>query len=541
MPFDRAAPVHAPVPQATVPDASVEPTPLLEMRKVTKRFPGVVANDGVDLAVRSGEVHALLGENGAGKSTLMHILYGLQAPDEGEILLRGRPVRFRSPRDAMASGIGLVAQHFHLARRHTVAENLALAMPDAPALFPARHVRGRARELAERYGFEIDLGARVAALSPGEQQRVEILKALLQGAEILILDEPTSVLTPQETERLFGVLHRMRQEGKGIVFITHKLEEVLKAAQRVTVLRGGRVVGRLEAQGATAGQLATLMVGREVGRGRRGGRSAPGGPRLRVRDLVVRNERNEPRLDGVSFDVGRGEILGVAGVAGNGQAELGGVLTGMVRAQAGTVHLDDADVAGLNVRGLFERGVVHIPEDRNEMGVVGSMRVAENLVLRRHRQRPFAKGSLLDWREVSRNADAAIRDYEIAAPGRDTVTRQLSGGNVQKVILARELGGAPGLVVASHPTYGLDVAAAELTHRLLRGQRDAGAAVLLISEDLDELLELSDRILVLFRGRVMGVVDADGAQRERIGLMMAGSSGGGEAPAAAHPGRARAS
>jgi simple sugar transport system ATP-binding protein len=495
------------------------------MRGVTKRFPGVVANDAVDLTVAPGEVHALLGENGAGKTTLVHILYGLQAPDEGAVLVRGRPVRFRSPRDARAAGIGLVAQHFHLARRHTVAENLALSLPGAPAWRPTRALRAPVAELADRYGFEIDLNARVGALSPGEQQRVEIVGALLQGAQLLILDEPTSVLTPQEADRLFAVLARMKTEGKGVIFISHKLDEVLAVADRVTVLRGGKVVASLDAAGVGAGELATLMVGRSVARGRARSGRPQGNVRLSVRDLRVRGERGETRLDGVGFDVRGGEILGVAGVAGNGQAELSQVLTGLRAPDGGRVRLDGEEVAGAGVRDLFARGVVHIPEDRNEMGVVGAMRVAENLVLRRHRERPFSKGRLLDWREVGRHADGAIRDYQIATPSRDAVTRQLSGGNVQKVILARELGGEPALVVASHPSYGLDVAATELTHALLRQQRDRGAAVLLISEDLDELLQLADRVLVLFRGQVTGVVDAETAGREDLGLLMAGDRG----------------
>ena len=492
------------------------------MRGVTKRFPGVVANDDVDLTVARGEVHALLGENGAGKTTLVHMLYGLQAPDEGAIFVRGERMRFRSPRDARDAGIGLVAQHFHLARRHTVAENLALALPGAPAWRPTRALRRPVAELTERYGFDIDLNARVGALSPGEQQRVEILKALVQGADLLILDEPTSVLTPQEADRLFAVLERMKEEGKGVVFISHKLGEVLAVADRVTVLRGGRVVASRDAHGTNASELATWMVGRAVPRGRSEPSAPAGGVRLAVRDLRVASARGEPRLAGLSFDVRAGEILGVAGVAGNGQAELGQVLTGLRDADGGSVRLDGDEVAGAGVRDLFARGVVHIPEDRNDMGVVGAMRVQENLVLRRHRERPFAKGRMLDWREVGRHADGAIRDYQIATPSRDAVTRQLSGGNVQKVILARELAGEPALVVASHPTYGLDVAATELTHALLREQRARGAAVLVISEDLDELLDLADRILVLFRGEATGVVDAATAEREDLGLLMTG-------------------
>lgn len=492
------------------------------MRGVTKRFPGVVANDGVDLAVARGEVHALLGENGAGKTTLVHMLYGLQAPDEGALYVKGKRVRFTSPRDAREAGIGLVAQHFHLARRHSVAENLALALPHAPAWRPTRALRRPVEELADRYGFDVDLHARVGTLSPGEQQRVEILKALVQGADVLILDEPTSVLTPQEADRLFAVLARMKAEGKGVIFISHKLDEVLAVADRITVLRGGKVVAARDAAGATAGDLATAMVGRAIARGRAASTRSPRGVRLAVRALRVSPERGEPRLAGVSFDVRGGEILGVAGVAGNGQAELSQVLTGLRSADGGSVLLNGEEVAGSGVRDLFARGVVHIPEDRNDMGVVGAMRVQENLVLRRHRERPFARGRLLDWREVGRHADGKIRDYQIATPSRDAVTRHLSGGNVQKVILARELAGEPALVVASHPTYGLDVAATELTHALLREQRDRGAAVLLISEDLDELLELSDRILVLFRGQVTGVVDAETAERSDLGLLMTG-------------------
>jgi len=492
------------------------------MRSVTKRFPGITANDAIDLTVARGEVRALLGENGAGKTTLVHILYGLQAPDEGAVFLHGKPVRFRSPRDAKAAGVGLVAQHFHLARRHTVAENLALALSSIPAFFPTRALAQPVQELSDRYGFEVDLEARISSLSPGEQQRVEILKALLQGAELLILDEPTSVLTPQEAERLFVVLERMKQDGKGVIFISHKLDEVLAVADEVTVLRGGRVVADKAARETNASELATLMVGRAVTRGRQENTRPEGEIRLAVKDLRVNGDAGETRLNGVSFQVRAGEILGVAGVAGNGQAELTQVLTGLKPPAGGEVTLDGEDVAGASVRDLFKRGVVHIPEDRNDMGVVGAMRVAENLVMRRHREAPFSRGRLLDWRAVGSHADEAIRDYQIATSSRNAVTRQLSGGNVQKVILARELGGKPGLVVASHPTYGLDVAATELTHNLLRDQRDRGSAVLLVSEDLDELLDLADRILVLFRGEITGIVEAQGASREAIGLLMAG-------------------
>jgi simple sugar transport system ATP-binding protein len=494
--------------------------PLLDIHHVTKRFPGVVANDRVNLTVQHGEVHALLGENGAGKTTLMHMLYGLQAPDAGTMSVQGQPVRFRSPNDARAAGIGLVAQHFHLAGRHTVAENLALAQ--SPFWRPTRHLHTRIKEIEATYGFELDLAARVNQLSPGQQQRIEIVKALLQGAQLLILDEPTSVLTPQEAEQLFRVIDTMRQDGKGIIFISHKLGEVMRIADRVTVLRGGAVAGSRNVSDTNTGELARLMVGRSIDTGRQTRTQAAGEVRLSVRDLQAARPDGEPALRGVTFDIHAGEILGVAGVAGNGQAELTQVLTGLAEPTSGNVTLDGRDASGLTVRELFDRGVVHIPEDRNHMGVVGAMRISENLVMRRHRNRPFNRRGRLDWKAVDRHADDAIRDYDIAAPSKHAVTRQLSGGNVQKVILARELSGQPGLVVASHPSYGLDVAATELTHDLLRRQRDEGAAVLLVSEDLDELLKLADRILVLYQGEAVGVVEAEASDRETLGLMMAG-------------------
>ena len=494
------------------------------MRGISKRFPGVLANDAVDLTVQAGEVHALLGENGAGKTTLMNVLYGLYQPDEGEIEIRGERQVFRSPRDALAAGIGLVAQHFHLARRHTVAENIALGLPGAPMWFPARALVRDILDLEERYGFAVDPHAKVWQLSPGEQQRVEILKALLQGAQILILDEPTSVLTPQEAERLFRVLERMKREGKAVIFISHKLDEVLAVSDRITVLRKGAVAGQLDTADATPAGLASLMMGRDVRPVRAEG--LPPGDEVAVRldDVWARNDRGIDALRGVDFELHRGEILGVAGVAGNGQAELIEVLTGLRQPRRGTITLRGEDITKYDARGLFDAGVAHIPEDRNHVGVVPTMQVAENLVLRQYRHRPFARGPLLEWKAVRAFAKESIGDYEIATPSHETTTKLLSGGNVQKVILARELSGAPELVVASHPTYGLDVAAAATTHELLLAQRRRGAAVLIVSEDLEELLKLSDRIAVLFAGRIAGIVDAADADREELGLMMAGSA-----------------
>jgi ABC-type uncharacterized transport system ATPase subunit len=497
-------------------------TPILSMRGIHKRFPGVVANDDVGFDVWPGEVHALLGENGAGKTTLISILYGLQQPDAGQIILDGEPVRLHNPRHAMAHGIGLVAQHFHLARRHTVAENIALGLADTPFLRPTRRLARRIAELGRRYGLEVDPDARVWQLSPGEQQRVEIVKALLQGARLLILDEPTSVLTPQEAEGLFGVLRRMTAEGKGVIFISHKLDEVMRVAQRITVLRKGAVVGRLEAAEATPALLARLMVGEFEPPRRK--QTEPGTEALaRLEDIWARNERGMPALRGVEFDIRAGEILGVAGVAGNGQAELVEVVSGLRRPERGRMTIGGRDVTELGVRALLDNGVALIPEDRNRMGTVPAMSVAENLVLRQYRKKPYDRGGLIDWRAVAGFARSSIDKYEIATPNQATRARLLSGGNVQKLILARELAGEPRLVVAAHPTYGLDVGAAALTHDLLLRQRERGAAVLLVSEDLDELLQLADRILVLSQGRVAGIVSAGAADRERLGLLMAGS------------------
>jgi len=495
---------------------------LLSMTDITKRFPGVLANDRVSLEVHAGEVHALLGENGAGKTTLMNILYGLYQPDEGEIRLKGEPVSFRSPKDAMSRGVGLVAQHFHLARRHTVAENIALGLSDTPFFFPVRSLKRRITELGKRYGLAVDPEARVWHLSPGEQQRVEILKTLIQGANLLILDEPTSVLTPQEAESLFEVLKTMKAEGEAVVFISHKLDEVMAIADRITVLRKGAVVASLKKSETTPAELAQLMMGREVAALHKKEKLSSNEPVLTLQNVWTKNDRGVDGLKGVSFDLRKGEVLGVAGVAGNGQGELIEVLTGLRKVTKGAVTLDDRDITGLDAKGLLEAGVAHIPEDRNHMGVVPSLSVAENLVLRQYRHKPFSKGALLDWQAVRQFADSSIAEYEVATPSQDTPTRLLSGGNVQKLILARELSGKPKLVVAAHPTYGLDVAAAALTHNVLLEQRKRGAGVLLVSEDLDELLKLADRIAVLFAGRLMGVVAVAETDREALGLLMAG-------------------
>ncbi len=498
----------------------------LALQNITKTFPGVVANDRVTLEVRAGEVHALLGENGAGKTTLMNILYGIYQPDAGEILLQGRPVRIHSPRDAITRGIGMVPQHFLLVRRHTVAENIALGLPGASTFFPARRLEQRIVELGERYSLGVDPRAYIWALSVSEQQRVEILKALLRGAEILVLDEPTSVLTPQESQGLFKVLRRMKDEGHAVIFITHKLDEVMDVADRVTVLRKGRVVDTLPIERADKRTLARMMVGREVEfrlprAAREPDGDAPLGA-LEVEDLWAHNDRGLPAVRGISFSVRRGEILGVAGVAGNGQREQVEVLTGLRRAARGRVRVLGQDVTNHSARQVFEAGVAHIPEERVRMGIVPTMSVSENLVLKGYRYAPFSRGPLLNPQAIAGFARQMIAEYEIAVSGSHTPARLLSGGNIQRLILARELSGRPGLIIAAHPTSGLDVSATEQIHTLLLRRREEGAAVLLVSEDLEEILTLSDRIAVMFGGEIMGIVSAAEANRETVGLMMTG-------------------
>ncbi|MDT7921200.1 MAG: ABC transporter ATP-binding protein [Meiothermus sp.] len=492
---------------------------LLELKNITKRFPGVVANDGVSLEVYPGEVLALLGENGAGKSTLVSILYGLYRPDEGEIRVEGRPARIGSPMDALRLGIGLVPQHPTLVNRHTVAENLALGV--GSPLLPAQRIVPLVERMAQGYGLQLDPRARVYQLSPGEKQRVEIVRALLRGAKVLILDEPTSVLTPQEAEALFRVMRELRAAGKSLVFISHKLEEVLSIADRCTVLRRGRVVGSLPKEEASKARLAELMVGRSVSFERKRQAAQVGDVVLEVEQLEARSSRNLPALRGVCFALHRGEILGIAGVAGNGQSELVEVLAGLRNPTAGSLRLLGQPLPAHPAR-LFALGVAHIPEDRIQMGTVPSMSVAENLALRTFDRPPLARGALLDPAAFLAQAEARVREYTIATPSLHTPSRLLSGGNIQKVILARELAGKPQLILAVHPTYGLDIGATEQVHRVLLEKTQQGAAVLLVSEDLEELLALCDRIGVLYRGWLKGPFAVGSLTREEIGLLMTG-------------------
>ena len=496
----------------------------IEMQGIVKRFPGVLANDRVDFSCCAGEVHALLGENGAGKSTLMNVLAGMYRPDAGEILVGGQHVAFKSPQDAIAHGIGMVHQHFMLVPPHSVAENVVLGL-DRPRFFlNLREVEERVAALGDQYGLNVNPRAKIWQLSVGEQQRVEILKMLFRGARVLIMDEPTSVLTPQEVGSLFGTLREMTGRGHTIIFISHKLDEVVAIADRVTVLRRGRVTAAaLPSKEITKASLARLMVGREVLFQIEKKPSQPGEVVLETEALCALSDRGLPALRDVSLRVCAGEILGLAGVAGNGQRELAAVLTGLHPSTSGSMRFSGA-ILGRHTRWLdIGQRLAHIPEDRASVGSMPGLSVADNLILRSFERPPIGVGWAINRSAVRQYAERLVTEYQISTPTIETPVRMLSGGNLQKVILARETSGHPELMIAVHPTRGLDVGATEAVHKLLISQRDAGVAILLISEDLDELLSLSDRLAVMYEGRIVGEMPTEGANINRIGLMMAGA------------------
>jgi general nucleoside transport system ATP-binding protein len=501
--------------------------PAVTLRGVTKRFRGVVANNGVDLEIRAGEVHALLGENGAGKSTLSNIVTGLYRPDEGTLELHGEPVELHAPRDALARGVCMVHQHFRLVEPFTVAENVALGDQRDRKLVPDRRaLERRVAELAERFGLAVDPGARIWQLSVGEQQRVEILKALHRDARVLILDEPTAVLTPQEAQALFVTLRAMAADGRAIVFISHKLHEVLDVSDRITVLRRGRVIATVPAEGATHEALAALMVGREVETNSRRPRTAPVGEVvLEAHDLQAEGDRGLPALRGVSLAVRAGEIVGVAGVAGNGQRELAEALTGMRPLTGGRVTVGGADLRPGDPRDAIAHGIAHVPEDRLGTGVAPSLSIAFNTVLKAYRDPDVSAGPFLRRGRIAQRARALIARFGVQAPGPETRARDLSGGNLQKVVIGREFAGEPRALVAAAPTRGLDVGAIENVHELLRSSAAAGVAVLLISEDLDEILALADRVLVMYEGTIVGERAGEGADVDELGMLMAGGAG----------------
>jgi len=498
---------------------------LVRAEGIVKGFPGIWEHlilDHIDFDVRAGEIHALLGENGAGKTVLANILSGFYSLTGGRIYVRGKPVSIRSPSDALNLGIGMVHQEFTCARPLTVAENVALGLRRSNLSFPLKEVERKIKELSERYGLKVDPKAKIEELSAGEQQRVEILKVLFYEPQVLILDEPTSVLSEQEAKSLSSVLRRMAEEGHGIVFITHKLDEVFEVSDRVTVLRLGKFVGQRKTSQTNRRELVRMMLGGEVKLPKKKPAKI-GKMALEVRDLHVLGDRGLLAVRGISLEVKEGEIFGIAGIAGNGQRELIEAITGLRRVEKGKVSVFGKDMTNRSPRKLIDAGMVHIPEERRRMGIAEPMKVAENLVIKDYREAPFSRKSFLNLSAITKHSEKLVSEYEILVPDLwTTETRILSGGNIQRLILARETWKEPRLIIASHPTYGLDLKATKHTHALFSRLKEKGAAVLLISENLEEIFSLSDRIAVIFEGKIVGVMDAAKASVERIGLMMAG-------------------
>ncbi len=495
----------------------------VELRNITKHFPGVLANSNVNFDVRAGEIHALLGENGAGKSTLMKILYGLYQPNEGEILVNGRTVKIKSPIDAMRQGIGMVHQHFQLVPVFTVAENVALGLRSSrEPMTDLEIVSKRLLELGEQYGLKVDPNAIVWQLAVGQQQRVEILKALYRDAALLILDEPTAVLVPQEVDDLFVTLRKLTETGHSLIFISHKLHEVMKISDRVTVLRDGRVVGTVATKDTTQKELAKMMVGRDVITAW----DKPECPSelavLRVENLSALNDKGLPAIKNLSLQVCAHEILGIAGVSGNGQRELAETLAGLRHAESGSVIVNGRDLTNRPPAEIIASQVAFIPEERMTMGVIRDFTVQENAILETHANAPLSRNTFFDFGAIAKHASQLVREYDVKTPTLDTPVKALSGGNIQKLILARELTRSPKLLIAAQPTRGVDIGATEYIHKRLIEQRNAGMAILLISEDLDEVLALADRIAVMYEGEIVGIVEPR-TPVDELGLMMAGA------------------
>jgi len=491
------------------------------MKRITKKFPGVLANDNIDFSVKAGEIHMLLGENGSGKSTLMNILAGLYKPDAGEIFFKGRKVNFKSPRDAINAGIGMVHQHFKLVDTFSVAENIILGNGGIFQLNITR-AENQITELAQKYGLAVDPTAKIWQLSVGEKQRVEILKTLYKGSELLVLDEPTAVLTPQESRDLFKNLRQMARDGRGVVVITHKMHEVMDVADRVTVLRGGKAVATLERKDLSEADLAWLMVGRDVVFQQKKSPSRFGIKILELNQVEALNDNGRPALRGITLDVREGEIFGIAGVAGNGQRELAEVITGMRRCTAGSIYLNNKNITNLSPGQIINLGVGHVPEDRLGTGLVPKLGAVDNVILKGYKG-AYSRGLFLDYKKASAETQKLIADFNVKISDPGAPVSLLSGGNLQKLLLAREISSNPALLVAVYPVRGLDVGATEAVHRLLLEQRSRGTAILLISEDLEEIFKLSDRVGVLFEGQITGIMKTEHADLEEIGLLMMGA------------------
>ncbi len=502
-----------------------EPSTLLvEMRGITKSFQGIKAHDQVDLQLKRGEVLALLGENGAGKSTLMNVLSGIYLPDSGTIDIDGKRLSFGSPHDAIAAGIGMVHQHFMLVPSQTVWENMVLGLPELPQVLPKAKIISDIRDISQQYGLDVDPEAIIWQLSIGEQQRVEILKSLYRKAQVLILDEPTAVLTPQEAKNLFHTVKRMTKEGRGVIFISHKLDEVMEISDNVMVLRKGKLVGVVDTKGSSKEKIAEMMVGRRVNLELDKKDIVPGKVVLSLSQANALSDRGLKALNDVSLELREGQILGLAGVAGNGQTELCQVMAGLRKMTSGKLFLNEVEVTDLPPRKLIDSGVRYIPADRKGTGMVSNMDVRENSTLKRYWRSPVARGMLIDWKAVLKHAMGIVKDFNVDTPSVETPVRNLSGGNIQKLMLGRELSDVPKVLIAMNPTWGLDVAATRFVREQLLEEREKGAAIFLISEDLDELLSLSDRMAVMYRGKIMGMIeDPNTFGIERIGMMMAGT------------------
>jgi ABC-type uncharacterized transport system ATPase subunit len=498
--------------------------PILELHGITKQFPGVLANDHIDLTLEPGEIHALLGENGAGKTTLMNILYGLYQPDEGEIIVRGKPIKVHSPSDAISNGIGMVHQHFMLVPVFTVTENVMLGdeKTQRGGFLDRKSVADQIRQISEQYRLEVNPDDYVQDLPVGVQQRVEIIKLLYRQADILILDEPTAVLTPQEADELFKIMESLVEQGKSIIFITHKLREVMEICSTITVIRRGKVIGSLKPAEADQNTLAEMMVGRAVMLELEKKPPSIGDTVLSVQDLEVLDQRRQVAVDGVSFDVRAGEVLGVAGVQGNGQTELVEALTGLRSSQSGSIKFLDQDITKASPRAINELGSAHVPEDRQQDGLVLTFPITENLVLNTYYSSPFSKGPVLQQGTILSTASQLIQEFDIRTPSPMVTAGSLSGGNQQKLIVAREFSRPIKLLIASQPTRGLDVGSVEYIHNRILQKRDEGCAVLLVSSELDEIMQLADRIAVMFRGKIVDILPAGKVTKEEVGLLMAG-------------------
>jgi ABC-type uncharacterized transport system ATPase subunit len=498
---------------------------VIEMRGITKVFPGTVANDNVNFELFKGETHVLLGENGAGKTTLMNQLYGLYRPDAGEIFVNGKPVRITNPNDAIKLGIGMVHQHFMLVHNFSVAENIVLGLePKKGITFDIKKAIKNVEEISKKYGFSIDPNSIIEDISVGKQQKVEILKALYRGAQILILDEPTAVLTPQEIDELGIIIRNLEKEGKSVILITHKLKEVMSMSDRVTILRRGKVTGTVETKNTSIDNLAELMVGRKVNLTVDKKSMEIGREILKVENLVANDHRGLPAVNKLNLTVHAGEILGIAGVDGNGQSEFVEVLTGLRKPESGKITLDGADIYGKAPREIINRGVGHIPEDRHKRGLILKYSLFENSILGRHREAQFTKGIIMNYKAVKDHCNKLIKEFDVRTPNADVTAASLSGGNQQKLIAAREITKDPILLIASQPTRGLDVGAIEYIHGRLVEERDKNKAVLLVSLELDEIMSLSDRIAVIYDGKIVDVINRNDATEQKLGILMAGGS-----------------